>query len=190
MFRAELHAIFLDLFKHIFFFFLLYAVLILFPELENLEFLFPVFIQLNLLITSEVDYIFILPTWNCSSFPQYFQPLCFCTCCYLEGRIVLSFCLANFSQPLCSVSHVHNHTIQHPPMCSNSILSFLWYSGILIYLFPGMSDTGDCEVLRNREHLLYIFISHPGCGVCFTCSIIVEWMNVRMNKNKQTDEQQ
>lgn len=154
MFQTELYAIFLDLFKRIFFF-SLYAVFILFPELENLEFLFPMFIQLNLLITSEVDYIFILPTWNCSSFPKYFRALCFCTWCYLEGRIVLSVWLTSLI--LCALSQMSTSILCNTLPCTpTAILSFLWYSGILIYLFPGMSDTGDCESFRMSLKHLYI----------------------------------
>ena len=167
MFQTELYAIFLDLFKHIYIYiFLLYAVFILFPELEYLEFLFPMFIQLNLLITSEVDYIFILPTWNCSSFPKYFRTLCFCTWCYLEGRIVLSVWPTSLIR--CALSQMSTSILCNTLPCTpTAILSFLWYSGILIYLFLGMSDTGDCEILQNRECLLNIFISHPWCGMCF-----------------------
>lgn len=177
---------FLDLFNT----FLLYAVFILFPELENLELLYPTSIQSNLLVTSDVSlysaHMKLLIISQTSQVPV--RTLCFCTCCYLQGSIVLSVCptfliLRVLSQMSPSIL---SNTLPWAPV---AILSFLWYSGILICLFTGLSDTGDYEILQNKEHLLYIFISQSGCGMCIVkskYSINVEWMNVRINK-KQMD---
>lgn len=114
-------------------------------------------------------YLFILPTWNSSTFPKHHQSffhnfVLLCMLLLAKRIFLLSVWPASLTlQVLLQVMpSIVGNTFSWTP---TAILSFLLYSGIVIYLFTRLSDRGDCEILQNEEPILHISILSKMCNV-------------------------
>lgn len=148
--------------------YLLYALFILVIKLENLELLFS-YIHPNNFWWCQIRCISLFCPHETAHFPNITDPFynfVLLYIYYLQRRIFL-LSVWPISLILRILSQMSPSIVGNTFFCApTAILSFLWYSGIVIYLFTCLSDTEGCAIFQIKEHILYIFTWRPGCGMC------------------------